>query len=261
MKNFLTDIRLFLILTVLLVSAHCFSQSVAISNTEMNGVKFRKCSYEFSSNEFSKKIDFTLPLPSENAVLQTICEALLMGEYDNNTLEQDLKNELASYNADSDLDTTKAEDYNETSWSIAPVFVGGGYIAFVSSFSQKFASEEAPAPMWGDKCAVFSLTTGKRISEDEIFDKVAEHNYIVARKLYSTLCKVLKKADDGDNVDVSFLFNDNFYFTAKELIYKYGSFEMYHTSGVTELSLPKKWLKPYLNIDGPLYQYWFGEKK
>lgn len=261
MKNFLTDIRLFFILTILLISAHCFSQSVAISNTEMSGIKFRKCSYEFSSNEFSKKIDFTLPLPSENAALQTICEALLMGEYDNNTLEQDLKNELASYNADSDLDTTKAEDYNETSWSIAPVFVGGGYIAFVSSFLQKFASEEAPAPMWGDKCAVFSLTTGKRISEDEIFDKIAEHNYIVARKLYSSLCKILKKEDDGDNVDVSFLFNDNFYFTAKELIYKYGSFEMYHTSGVTELSLPKKWLKPYLNVDGPLYKYWFGEKK
>ena len=249
--------KLFLILTVLLVSAHCFSQSV----TEMNGIKFRKCGYEFSSNEFSKKIDFTLPLPSETAVLQTITDALLMGEYDNSTLEQDLKDELASYIADRKSDTTKAEDYNETSWSIAPVFVGGGYIAFVSSFSQKFASEVAPAPMWGDKCAVFSLTTGKRVSEDEIFDKVAEHNYVVTRKLYSTLCKILKKEDDGDSVDVSFLFNDNFYFTGKELIYKYGSFEMYYTSGVTELSLPKKWLKPYLNVDGPLYQYWFGEKK
>lgn len=254
-------------IVILFATLQCFAQAqkpssvVSGPDKDINGIKVRTYSYEFSSNEFSKKIDFTLPLPSENAVLQTISEALLMGEYDNNTLEQDLKDELASYNADSDLDTTNAEDYSETSWSITPVFVGGGYIAFVSSFSQKFASEEAPAPMWGDKCAVFSLTTGKRISEDEIFDKVGEHNYIVARKLYSTLCKVLKKADDGDNVDVSFLFNDNFYFTAKELIYNYGSFEMYHTSGVTELSLPKKWLKPYLNVDGPLYQYWFGEKK
>ncbi|MBQ3833285.1 MAG: hypothetical protein II815_08940, partial [Bacteroidales bacterium] len=205
MKNFLTDIRLFFILTILLISAHCFSQSVTTSNTEMSGIKFKKCSYEFSSNEFSKKIDFTLLLPSENAVLQTICEALLMGEYDNSTLEQDMKDELASYVADRKSDTTNAEDYSETSWSITPVFVGGGYIAFVSSFSQKFASNEAPAPMWGDKCAVFSLTTGKRISEDEIFDKVGEHNYIVARKLYSSLCKILKKEDDGDNVDVSFL--------------------------------------------------------
>ena len=254
-------------IVILFATLQCFAQAqkpssvVSGPDKDINGIKFRTYSYEFSSNEFSKKIDFTMPLPSENAVLQTISEALLMGEYDNNTLEQDLKDELASYNADSDLDTTNAEDYSETSWSITPVFVGGGYIAFVSSFSQKFASEEAPAPMWGDKCAVFSLTTGKRISEDEIFDKVAEHNYIVARKLYSTLCKILKRADDGDDVDVSFLFNDNFYFNGKELIYKYGSFEMYHTSGVTELSLPKKWLKPYLNVDGPLYKYWFGEKK
>ena len=22
-----------------------------------------------------------------------------------------------------------------------------------------------------------------------------------------------------------------------------------------------KWLKPYLNVDGPLYKYWFGDKK
>ena len=115
--------RIFLILTVLFVSVHCFSQSVATSNTEMNGVKFRKCSYEFSCNEFSKKISFTLPLPSETAVLQTITDALLMGEYDNSTLEQDLKDEFASYVADRKSDTTKAEDYNETSWSIAPVFV------------------------------------------------------------------------------------------------------------------------------------------
>ena len=249
--------RLVLYFVILFASVQCFAQN----DKEINGIKFRKCGYEFSSNEFSKKIDFTLPLPSENVVLQTISEALLMGEYDNSTLEQDLKDELASYIADKKTDTVKTDDYNETSWSIVPVFVGGGYIAFVSSFSQKFAREDAPASMWGDKCAVFSLTTGKRISEDEIFDKVAEHNYIVARKLYSTLCKILKKEDDGDSVDVAVLFNDNFYFTVKELIYKYGSFEMYYTSGVTELSLSKKWLKPYLNVDGPLDQYWLGEKK
>ena len=253
--------RLFLILTVILVSTHCFSQSVTTSDTEIKGVKFRKYSCEFSNNEFSKKIDFTLPLPGEEAVPPAIVENLLQEEYDNNTLEQELKDELSSYMGDKNSDTTKAEDYYEISWSIMPIFMDGGYIAFVSSFSQSFASEVAPAPMWGDKCTVYSLATGKRISEDEIFDKDAEHNYIVARKLYSILCRNAKKADDGDVVDVSFLLNDNFYFTSKELIFKYGSYEMYYTSGETELSLPKKWLKPYLDVDGPLYQDWFGEKK
>ena len=245
-----------LILTILLVSAHCFSQSVTTSYTEMNGIKFRKCSYEFSSNEFSKKIDFTLPLPGENAVLQTISDALLMGEYDNITLEQDLKDELASFIADRKSDTTKAEDYNETYWSITPVFVNGGYIAFVSSFSQKFAGD-IPAPMWGDVGSVYDLSTGKRITEEDVFGKNVEQNQAVAQKLYAEL----KKKASGENTDGAELFNGNFYFTNKELVFMYGSFEMYHTSGVTKLSLPKKSMKPYLNVDGPLYKYWFGDKK
>lgn len=252
-------IKRLLIFIGLIASLQCFAQSVIISDTKIKDITFRKYSYDFTCNEFSKNINFTLPMPCDNAILQTITDDLLQGEYDCNTLEEDLKKELLSYLDNKKSDEVKTEDYYETSWSIVPVFVDGGYIAFVSSFLQKFAGD-VPAPMWGDKCSVFSLSTGNRITEEDIFGKDSEQIRSVERKLYSTLCKILKKSDD-EKEDVSFLFNDNFYFTSKELIFKYGSFEMYFTSGVTELSLPKKWLKPYLNVDGPLYQYWFGEKK
>ena len=58
------------------------------------------------------------------------------------------------------------------------------------------------------------------------------------------------------------MLNDNFYFTDKELIYAYTPYEVAaYLYGEPELSISKKWLKPYLKKDGPLYQYWFGKKK
>ena len=246
--------RVFTYIIVLLLSAHCFAQTSKIVTTPdkvMNGIKFRTYSYEFSSNEFSKKLSFTLPL-SDEPVMQSIIENLLRGEYELPTLEQDMAEEYSSYMAEKSADTTKTEDYNETSWSIAPVFVGGGYVAFVSSFSQKFKSD-IPAPMWGDVATIYELSTGKRITEEDVFGK---NGGAVAQKLYAEL----KKKASAENAEDAVLLNGNFYFTNKELVYLYGSFEMYHTSGVTRLSLPKKSLKPCLNVDGPLYKYWFGDK-
>ena len=250
--------RLVAYIIVVLVSAHCFSQnsnSISTSDKEIGGIKFRTYSYEFSSNEFSKKVSFTLPL-SDDPKMLGIIENLLHGEYDGETIGQDMAEEYSSYLAEKTADTARKDDYYETVWNIVPVFVGGGYVAFVSSFSQKFASD-IPAPMWGDVGSVYELSTGKRITEEDVFGNNAEQNKAVAQMLYAEL---KKKASVENTEDVD-LFNGNFYFTNKELVFMYGSFAMYHTSGVTKLSLPKKSMKPYLNVDGPLYKYWFGEKK
>ncbi len=248
-------------IVILFATLQCFAQAqkpssvVSVPDKEINGIKFRTYSYEFSSNEFSKKISFTLPLYKE-PVMQGIVENLLRGEYESQTLEQEMEEEYSSYMAEKTSDTVKKEDYNETSWSVTPVFVGGGYIAFVSSFSQKFAGD-IPAPMWGDVATIYEISTGRRITEEDIFGKNDEQTRAVAQKLYAEL----KKKASAENTEDAVLLNGNFYFTNKELVYLYGSFEMYYTSGVTKLSLPKKSLKPYLNVDGPLYKYWFGEKK
>lgn len=252
MKKFL------LILIVLFFSVHCFAQnsnSIYTSDKEIGDIKFRTYSYEFSSNEFSKNISFTLPL-SNDPKMRLIIESLLHGEYDGETVGQEMAEEYSSYLAEKTADTAPKDDYYETVWKIVPVFVGGGYVAFVSSFSQKFASD-IPAPMWGDVASVYELSTGKRMTEEDVFGKNAEQNKAVAQKLYAEL----KKKASVENTEDAVLFNGNFYFTNKELVFMYGSFEMYHTSGVTKLSLPKKSMKPYLNVDGPLYKYWFGEKK
>ena len=83
----------------------------------------------------------------------------------------------------------------------------------------------------------------------------------MARKLYTLLKAYVEEEDDGEQ-DVLYMLNNNFYFTDKELVYNYMPYEVAaYMYGELELSLPKKWLKPYLNPDGPLYQYWFGKKR
>ena len=258
---------------VLLVSAHCFAQSDEFTrniNVEgelvvVNGVKFKRYWYEtkdFKKKTFSKTIDFTLPCLDDEAIMYKIWDELLLGEYDSRELGQQMREEQDAQTEEivavlekGNLSDSINEDYYETVWKIVPVFVGGGYVAFVSTFSQKFASD-IPAPMWGDVGSVYELSTGKRITEEDVFGNNADQNKAVAQKLYAEL----KKKASVENTEDAVLFNGNFYFTNKELVFMYGSFEMYHTSGVTKLSLPKKSVKPYLNVDGPLYKYWFGEK-
>ena len=265
MKKFL------LILIVFFASAHCFSQNdefIKDINVEgepvvVNGVKFNRYWYEtkdIKKKTFSKTIDFTLPLLDDETIMYKIWDELLLGEYDSRELGQQMREEQVAQTEEivEALENGNLSDsnYYETVWKIVPVFVGGGYVAFVSSFSQKFASD-IPAPMWGDVGSVYELSTGKRITEEDVFGKNVEQNKAVAKKLYAEL----KKKASAENTEDVDLFNGNFYFTNKELVFMYGSFAMYHTSGVTKLSLPKKSVKPYLNVDGPLYKYWFGEKK
>ena len=108
--------RIFAYIIVLFVSAHCFAQnsnSISTSDKEISGIKFRTYSYEFSSNEFSKNISFTLPLSNDPKMLGII-ENLLHGEYDGETVGQDMVEEYSSYLAEKTVDTARKDDYYET---------------------------------------------------------------------------------------------------------------------------------------------------
>ncbi|MBO7571345.1 MAG: DUF3298 domain-containing protein [Bacteroidales bacterium] len=274
--------RIVLYIIVLLLSAQCFAQDetqnsvqskkvVTIPDTVISGIKFRRYNFEFESVEFSKEIFFTLPLTGDDTVLQAICNDLLGGEYDSKMLEDELLEEINMYmdRVASNPELIDAEkmderysetEYYESSWHITPIFVGGGHIAFVSYFSEYFGG--AIHHMWGRVSNVYSLSTGKLITQDDIFDDSGAHRYLVASKLFSLLNKYLGEDNDIEDANVMGMLNDNFYFTDKELIYMYVPYEVaYYAAGEPELALPKKWLKPYLNVDGPLYKYWFGKKK
>ena len=74
---------------------------------------------------------------------------------------------------------------------------------------------------------VFSLSTGKQISQDDILDDIDSHRNLVANKLYELLQKNLGYDPEDLFVgNVMEMLNGNFYFTEDELIYMYEPYEV-----------------------------------
>lgn len=270
--------RVVLFVMVLLLAVQCFAQSssqqnnLIIADTVVDNTNFRKFSFEFESAEFSKKIYFLLPLVEDVAVRQMIWDSIIGWQYSSEMLELELQEEVSMYMervADNPelIDAEKMDErysdveYYESSWYVTPTFVSDEYIALTNYFSE--FNGGAIHHQWGEVVYVFNLSTGKQISEDDILDDIGSHRYLIANKLYELLQKNLGYDSDDLFVDnVMQMLNGNFYFTEKELIYMYEPYEVAcYAAGEPTLSLPKKWLKPYLNVDGPLYKYWFGDKK
>ena len=270
--------RVVLFVMVLLLSVQCFAQDKAqsknlvVADTVIDGLKFRKYSFGFESAEFSKEIYFLLPLVEDVAVRQMIWDSIIGWQYSGEMLELELQEEVSMYMervADNPelIDAEKMDEwysdveYYESSWYVTPTFVSDEYIALTNYFSEYNGG--AIHHQWGEVAYVFNLSTGKQISEDDVLDNIDAHRCLVATKLYELLQKNLGYDSDDLFVDnVMQMLNGNFYFTEKELIYMYEPYEVAcYAAGEPTLSLPKKWLKPYLNVDGPLYKYWFGDKK
>lgn len=269
--------RIVVYIIVLLLTVQCFAQessqskNLIVTDTVVFDAKCRLYSFEFESAEFSKKVYFLLPLIEDTVVRQIIWDKMIGSRYDSKMLELELLEEINMYmdRVASNPELIDAEkmderysdyEYYESSWRVTPLFISDEYIALVEYISEYNGG--AIHHQWGEVAYVFSLSTGMQISQEDILDDNGEHRDMVARKLYSLLKKYLNEEDDSEQADVSMMLNDNFYFTDKELVYMYVPYEVaYYAAGEPKLSLPKKWLKPYLNVDGPLYKYWFGKKE
>ena len=241
---------------------------VTISDTLIGGISFQCYQYNFVSPD--RDLDYTLilPMPENDIVVSKIRRTLLGEDYTGN-YEQQLRDEYAADSSEAALkvpeegEEPKApfenEDYVSVIFGIHPDLIETDFITFSSFVDEYFGG--ASHSTWAIFFYVFNRSTGEQISQDDILDASAEKRQIVARKLYTLLKEHTEEEDDGEQ-DVLYMLNNNFYFTDKELVYAYTPYEVAaYMYGEPELSLPKNWLKPYLNPDGPLYQYWFGKKR
>ena len=237
---------------------------VTVSDTLIKGIPFRCYQYYFASADCDKDYTLVLPMPETDLAVSKIRRKLLGNGYSEN-YEQQLREEFAADSSEAALNPTAKKDpyenenYIDIIFTVSPTLIEGDIIIFSSYINEYFGG--AAHSTWAFFSDVFNLSTGERITQDDILDASEEHRSIVAHKLY----ELLKEYTDGDNYgedDVLGMLNDNFYFNKKELVYQYNPYEVAaYCYGAPELSLSKKWLKPYLNPDGPLYQYWFGKKK
>ena len=217
--------RIVVYIIVLLLTVQCFAQessqskNLIVTDTVVYDAKCRLYSFEFESVEFSKKVYFLLPLIEDTVVRQIIWDKMIGSRYDSKMLELELLEEINMYmdrvaSNPELIDAEKMEErysdieYYESSWYVTPTFVSDEYIALTNYFSE--FNGGAIHHQWGEVAYVFSLSTGKQISQDEILDYIGEHRNMIARKLYSLLKKYLNEEDDGDQVDVSMMLNDNF---------------------------------------------------
>ena len=240
-------------------------KSGEVRDTLIGGIKFINYRFHFTSKDYEKTINFTLPMLDNASVQDEIWETMLKDSYESKDLEQNLEEEFANYwdeyseTAGQEAKPYDSEEFYSMSWNINPFFVDGGCVAFNSAVWEM--SGGAMHPEWGESSYVFDLSTGKTILEDDVFDNSNESRTAIATKLHSLLKAYLKEEEDEtEDVDVSLMLNGNFYFTKDELIYRYAPYEVaYYAAGEPELSLTKDWLKPYLKVDGVLYKYWFGK--
>lgn len=240
---------------------------VTVSDTLIKGIPFQCYQYHFESPDRDLNYSVVLPVPENAIAIEKIWRTLLGEDYTGN-YEQQLREEYAADSVEATLKVPEEgeepkspyenEDYVSVIFEIHPNLIATDLIGFTSYVSEYFGG--ASHPSWAIFYYVFNFSTGEQISQDDILDASDEKRQIVARKLYTLLKEYTEEADDGEQ-DVLYMLNNNFYFTDKELVYAYTPYEVAaYMYGEPELSLPKKWLKPYLNPDGPLYQYWFGKK-
>ena len=272
MKTLLFTLVLFL-LTISSFAQESSSESqrkngVTISDTLIKGIPFQCYQYQFESPDRDLNYSVVLPVPEYDMAIAKIRRTLLGEDYNGN-YEQQLREEYAADSMEATLkvpeegEDPKApfenEDYVSVTFEVFPQMIAEDLIIFSSYISEYFGG--ASHPTWAIFYYAFNYSTGGQISQDDILDASDETRQIVARKLYTLLKAYVEEEDDGEQ-DVLYMLNNNFYFTDKELVYNYMPYEVAaYMYGELELSLPNKWLKPYLKKDGPLYQYWFGKKR
>ena len=239
-----------------------------ITDTTVDGINFRRYYYEVFDTvellneedgtaqivDFSSYDDFMLPVGGNAAIEKIRADLLKTFNYSGPTIEQDLDKEYDNYTAPED-----AYSYEN---KIDLVSIAGDFISFYVSSFYIYVYQQSHG--WTTTTySVYNMETGEKIMQDDILDASESARLAVANKLRSLLVEYL----DGDEsevkvYDVMDMLNGNFVIGENGLVYCYDPSSVApYMAGEPELELPKDWLRPYLNVEGPLYKYWFGKKQ
>ena len=236
------------------------SYNKKISDTVINGVKFRMYFYECES---SSNETYILPIGGNETITEKIRQNLLSSlnsSYNSRTLEKDMDSFYARCNQSDGAEEDDMQEENID--NIMPIYVSSEYMSFYSSHFFIFVGEQSHG--WTtDIVSVYSMKTGEKLSQNDILNDSETSKLAVAKKLYSVLVEKMEK-DGGDVLvdaeDAMSLLNGNFYFTEENLVYCYdASMVASYMAGPQELELSKDWVRPYLKQNGPLYNYWFNK--
>lgn len=139
--------------------------------------------------------------------------------------------------------------------SVSPMYAHGDILEYSRSY---FEYEGGAAHgIYVPNYYTYSLTNGKKLSEDDIFDMTDLNKNAISGKLVEKYVQEMGESPWCDTID---FLNGNFFLSDDSLYYQYRPYEVgpYYV-GCPCISLSKKFVKPYLKKDGPLYKCWFGK--
>lgn len=270
--------KMFFVLIVLVVSLQCMADGGHWKDTIINGMKYEKYYNRTTTSKYEKDEELIIPKSNGNPAIDKIRTFLLGGSVTEDSDWNNIDNawnlgwpveetEQVFYGPDSIRIFFYLEDEQEdeqeefvfhTSYlSVEPIKNVGGFLSMKMTQSDSYNT--AAHPNWYVRHAAFSLKTGLRISQEDIFLDSEEVRTTVDNKLGELLAEYLN--DGMPSASGISMLNDNFYIDKNELVYCYSPYEVaYYAAGAPELKLSKNWLKPYMKKDSELYKYWFGGK-
>lgn len=269
MNKMLNMKRFILVALVVVMTSVVFAQK---PDTVINGIGFKRYGVEVNLPRDVKSISVTLPIPNGNKALRLICDSIIGPNFEYDHFQEQLdaaylseKEESSNVDGESDNATDTAEEDSEISEEfedfdyertvqVNPIAVYDDFIMYSYYESEFYGGVH---PLWGIVSMVFDLHTGKMLDENDIFDCTEENMAAIERELRKKLTEYV--GSNVDDYDYTTMLNGNFYFDNKDLTYMYVPYEVvWYAAGEPELKLSKKFLKPYLKKDGPLYKFWFG---
>jgi len=267
----LSSIALVVVLSMILYCCHEEKESQAVESNENVGVEYEEFSTSRTPEDDANLeviIYFMIPKSNVTASLDSIRADLVSFYTDNSRREiqsgieifaDSIESQFYDFRNKIGAEKSKLINYEIYYDSIYPEFEGGSLLVFYNShYEYEGGAHEISENVY----RVYDMTTGKRVTENDIFVMNDTTKRILSEMINAAIdMEYFNDLDDIWNNGDSNV-NGNFSISEDSLYYQYQPYDYGPNSlGMPKVALPKDLLKPLLKKDGPLYEYWYPEKK
>ena len=266
------NIRFFvLVFCVLALASACDEMPVEEVVFDANDIEFEEFSTR-RSTEFDKNLDISiclrLPKSNGNEMLDRIYADLVAYYTDNSKREIQSGIEIFADSIEAEYYALKEDIgadianyicqvvYYDSIW---PVFADGKLLVY---YDYVYNYEGGTQDYKDERYWVFNIETGKRITEKDIFVMNDDNKKALSELIKNALAEEFYSEKKNIFAEGKTMMNSNFRISTDSLFYLYMPYEIdpFATDPLL-IGLSKDDLKSYLKQDGPLYEYWYPEKK
>lgn len=223
---------------------------VAEESQPPDSIQFETFSAEVNKGNWNVSISYSLPVINGNDTLRRLCDSIIGSGYKYDNLKKQLEDSLLSR-----YDPEDEFGYEEEN-NITPIGILGDFIFY--QYASYSYSEGGAHGYYSAYCRPMEISTGKTLVEEDIFNCTEANMNAIGKELRKKLNEYV--GENMDDYPYVTMLNGNFYFDHDSLTYMYEPMSVApYAAGEPQLKLSKKFLKPYLKMDGPLYKLWYEQ--